>query len=482
MKITRRDFCIAAAAVIGGPRFVAASDGTTPVPPTSGKRWYKGMLHAHTCWSDGYVLPEQAVAAYKNGGYDFFSITDHNRFGTDPDRWMEVAPVPSGWPPSTIDPTVFEAYLAAFPDARWRTDGDKMYVRMSPLSEIAARFNEEGRFLFMPGCEVTTRIGTPDNAACDMHMNYIGLDALVPRAAKSGLIEKLTGTTVADVIRETRNQVGHLAAKKGNPPHLFFVNHPHWRYYDVLPADIIANPDIRFFEVCNTGSVWAPEDSMPKDGFDNDRFWDVVNAVRCKRGERLLYGIGTDDTHMYPNSGSSRCPITFGDAWIGVRAAALTPAALFAAMKNGDFYASGGVEFEDIQFNRSTGTLSVLVPAKVGVSYTVKFITTKSGANTNPVQTVELPQQDDRPARSVPVYSDAVGAVVKTVAFGSGEAARASYTLAADDLYVRARVESNEPAEYANAINKMHPPMKVGWTQPCRRESRRVRYVHNRSV
>ena len=471
LTMTRREF---AGLAVGAAAFGAL--GMTRSSP----RWYKGMLHSHTCWSDGYVLPEQAVAAYKNGGYDFFSITDHNRLGADADRWMEVAEVTGGWPPTTIGPSVFEAYLAAFPDARWRTEGDKTYVRVSTMVEVAARFNEDGRFLFMPGCEVTTRIGIPDDVSRDVHMNYIGLDALIPRAAKSGLMEKLTDTTVAEVIRETRRQVGHLAAKKGNPPHIFFVNHPHWRYYDVLPADIIANPDIRFFEVCNTGSAWAPEDSMPKDGFDNDRFWDAVNAARCKRGERLLYGIGTDDTHMYPDSGTSRCAITYGDAWIGVRATALTPSALFAAMKNGDFYASGGVDFDDIQFNRSTGTLSVSVAAKAGVAYTVKFITTKSGASVEPVRTVELPQQDDRPARRVPVYSDAIGAVVKTVAFGSGETASASYTLAADDLYVRARVESNEPATYPNAINRMHPPMKVAWTQPYRRGHNR--YVHDVSM
>ena len=140
------------------------------------------------------------------------------------------------------------------------------------------------------------------------------------------------------------------------------------------------------------------------------------------------------------------------------------------------------VDFEDIQFNRRTGTLSVSIPAKAGVSYTVKFITTKSGANTEPVRTVELPQQDDRPARSVPVYSDAVGTVVKTVAFGNGETASASYTLAADDLYVRARVESSEPATYQNAINRMHPPMKVAWTQPYRKELNRLWYIRDVSV
>ena len=162
--MTRKEFLAASAAfgALGVTRHALGASGSP--------RWYKGMLHAHTCWSDGWVLPEQAVAAYRNGGYDFFSITDHNRFGTDPDRWMEVAPVPNEWPPSTIDPSVFEAYLEAFPDAQWRTDGDKTYVRMSTMAEIAARFNAAGRFLFMPGCEVTTRIGPTANAARDIHM------------------------------------------------------------------------------------------------------------------------------------------------------------------------------------------------------------------------------------------------------------------------------------------------------------------------
>ena len=38
-------------------------------------------------------------------------------------------------------------------------------------------------------------------------------------------------------------------------------------------------------------SDWPPEEGMVQDGFYNDRVWDVVNAVRCRRGEPLLYGI-----------------------------------------------------------------------------------------------------------------------------------------------------------------------------------------------
>ena len=481
MRMTRKEFMQLVGGAVASCALPRAASGLDSTTGGSG-RWYRGMIHAHTCWSDGRALPEQAVAAYKNGGYDFFSITDHNRIGADPNRWMEVAPLSGGWPPKTIEPSVFEAFKAAFPDAKWRERGGKVEVRVSTMAEIAARFNEPGKFLFMPGCEVTTAVIDAENVRRDLHMNYVGLDGLIPRASKTGLIEWVRGKDITEVLRETKDEVDALAAEKGNPPHVFFANHPHWRFCDVWPENLIANPDVRFFEVCNTGSDWPPEDGMPQDGFYNDRIWDVVNAVRCRRGEPLLYAVATEDSHWYPGSGTSHTPIVFGDAWIGVRAGELTPGALFGAMDRGDFYAAEGIDFSDISFDRTRGTLKVSVPAKPGVKYTVKFITTKIHADVEPIRTVAIPAKGDRPVRNLPVYSDEIGAVVKSVSFGAGKDAVASCALAPDDLYIRARVESDEPAVYPNALAKMHPPTKTAWTQPYRRERGRiVRYVHGQS-
>jgi hypothetical protein len=149
----------------------------------------------------------------------------------------------------------------------------------------------------------------------------------------------------------------------------------------------------------------------------------------------------------------------------------LTQEALFSALHRGDFYASCGVEFEDIAFDRKAGRLSVSLPAKPGVAYTVRFITTKRSAALAPVRTVTTPSSGKAPVRDVPVYSDEVGAVVKTVTFAKGVRAEASYTLADDDLYVRARVESDAPTAYSRR-NLMHPKMKTGWTQPYTLNSR----------
>ena len=42
-------------------------------------RFYKGNLHTHTTLSDGRKTPEEAVALYKEHGYDFIAITDHRK-------------------------------------------------------------------------------------------------------------------------------------------------------------------------------------------------------------------------------------------------------------------------------------------------------------------------------------------------------------------------------------------------------------------
>lgn len=41
--------------------------------------WLKGVIHMHTNNSDGLLSPKKAVEFYKRNGYDFLSITDHNK-------------------------------------------------------------------------------------------------------------------------------------------------------------------------------------------------------------------------------------------------------------------------------------------------------------------------------------------------------------------------------------------------------------------
>jgi len=41
--------------------------------------WYKGNLHTHTTVSDGALPPEEVLRLYKQNGYDFIALTDHDK-------------------------------------------------------------------------------------------------------------------------------------------------------------------------------------------------------------------------------------------------------------------------------------------------------------------------------------------------------------------------------------------------------------------
>src|SRR5258705_5849672 len=51
----------------------------------------KGNLHAHTTFSDGRLTVEEVVTRYRDMGYDFVAITDHDDL-IQPDYWVSLPP------------------------------------------------------------------------------------------------------------------------------------------------------------------------------------------------------------------------------------------------------------------------------------------------------------------------------------------------------------------------------------------------------
>ena len=435
--------------------------------PGTGKRWYHGMMHMHTLWSDGRALPEQCAAAYKDAGYDFIAFTDHNRLGVDPDRWIAVGNgTEKGWPPICVHPDCFKKYMERFgktASVRGGKDGALTHVRLKTFAEVKKMFEEKEKFLMIPGVELTTDV-KENGVTYAMHMNVVGIDDVIERAKRAKLIEFLPGRTVASAIRESRELSEALAKERGNPPFFCMVNHPNWLYYDVYAKDLIDNPEIRYFEVCNNGSEWPVPEELDGEWY-HDNLWDAVLAYRMTHGQQMLYGIGSDDTHFYPGTGLEYS--AFGDSYVMVLAEELTQESLFKAIQRGDFYASSQQDLEDVSFDRKTGTLTVSVPATPGVAYQIRVISTKKGAPLDPVRYVNIPataEHMDR-ARKVPIYDDRIGATVKLVEGKKGERVEASYMLAADDLYVRARVESDAPTKFKRQ-RCLHPAHHTAWTQP----------------
>ncbi|MEI6071931.1 MAG: hypothetical protein WCS31_09065 [Verrucomicrobiae bacterium] len=417
-------------------------------------QWFRGQLHAHTYWSDGRGFPEQAVEAYKQRGYQFLCITDHNLFAENKEIWREVAEKEGSWPP-TVTQAIFDNYVQTF-GKEWvesktenKTNGPVTSVRLKTHTEVKAKFEEPGKFILLPGVELTQTVH-----GLGLHLNYVNLPWILPCIKGAGMIKTVEeGKTMSEMIALNSSEVEKVTIKRQRP-FMLTLNHPFWVYYDVAPQILIDRPEIRFFEVCNGGSDHAPHPQAPN--YTCEKYWDIVNAFRRIQGHPLLYGIGTDDAHFY-DAQRTKGICGVGDAWVMVRAADLTPKHLLAAMHKGDFYASSGVFLEEAAFIPADNTLRVKVKVEPGVHYRIDFITTKQGFDRTRTE-MACPAENGRPARTIPIYSDDIGRIVKTV-----EGTEAAYRLEADDLYVRARVESDSPSKFESHF---HPKVKMAWTQP----------------
>ncbi len=418
--------------------------------PARAQNWFRGQLHVHSYWSDGRGFSEQAIDAYKQRGYDFMSISDHNRFGEDMNAWREVVENEGGWPPK-ISQAIFDTYLQTFGD-EWvesKTSGANLSVRLKTYWEVKPKFEESGKFILLAGVEVTQTLN-----GLHAHLNYINLPLILPCIKDAGLIKTVQGPKTISELIALNAQEADQAANELHKPYILTLNHPFWVYYDVVPQNLIDCSEIRFLEICSGGSDHAPYPQAST--YTVEKFWDVVNAFRLAQGHPILYGTGSDDAHFYDAERINGIG-GVGEAWIMVHAASLTPEHLTEAMYRGDFYASNGVLLEKVEFTRVDKTLRLAVKAEHGVNYRIRFITTKRGFDQS-VNWVEIPAGKSSPARTVPLYSDDIGRTVKTVA-----GTEATYQLEGDDLYVRACVESDSPSMVACHF---HPKVKLAWTQP----------------
>ena len=323
------------------------------------------------------AFPEQAIRFYREAGYDFLGISDHNVYA-DSHRVRKVG----GKGKRIVKQEILDAYKREFPgcvETETAADGS-LNVVIQPYAKMRKLFEKPGEFLLLDAVEGTTRTYDADGVEHQVHMNYLNVPGVPEHFRSCG-----TKATVAQRIRDSFKAVEAMAGEMGRES-MFILNHPIWRWYDVKPEDLIANPEVRFFELCNGGSPYRPGNGLPTDGFATDRFWDVVNAFRVRKGQPLLYGVGNDDTHSYFGTpghvpGIHCLPY---NAWSLVRADALTAEALISAMKAGDFAVCEGVQPEEFSFDAASGTLSVSVAGKKNLYRTIQFIVTKHNISERP--------------------------------------------------------------------------------------------------
>ena len=426
MNRRRAVLAIVLAAAACRPATLATSGATPAATTDPTDRWFKGNTHTHTLWSDGDDFPEMAAEWYRRHGYDFVSITDHNTLAGE-ERWIRI-------PADGEVAVAYRKYREQLGPARVaeRRDGDTLSVRLRRLDEYRARVERPGRFLILPGEEITQYLERRG-----AHLNAINLPEMVPEQ---------TGGSLVEILRKDLAAIDSIERRTGREV-VAVLNHPNFLWSQTA-EDLLRLPELRFFEVYNGHPlVNVMGDSLHA---GNERVWDIVLAGRLSSGGAPLYGVATDDTHDYHAfAPAERNP---GRGWVMVRAARLEAGELMAAMKRGDFYASTGVELLDLR--RDGPRLSLAVSAEPGASYTIQFVGTRAGYDTTSVAV-----HDSTGRALTRRYSPQVGEVLAEV-----QGTSAAYTMRGDELYVRARVVSSRPKTNASFAGEV----EMAWTQPVR--------------
>jgi hypothetical protein len=235
------------------------------VPDWTGT-WHKGNTHAHTTESDGDSPPEFVARWYKDHGYDFLVLSDHNVF-TDPALLTQVS-----------DPD----------------------------------------FLLIPGEEVTSSF-----EEASVHVNGLNIARLIePRTAES-LVATIQANV--DAVREIQGV-----------PH---INHPNLRW-SFGAEELSQIEGDRLLEIWNGHPAVNNAGGGGAPGLEE--IWDVLLTAG-----KPIYGIAVDDAHHFQGEFAADRSNP-GRGWIAIRAASLEPVALMTALEAGHFYASTGVEIDDV--------------------------------------------------------------------------------------------------------------------------------------
>jgi hexosaminidase len=375
-------------------------------------QWYKGNTHTHTFWSDGKEFPETAAARYREMGYHFLALSDHN-VALRGERWK------------TIQEKNAEVMAAAVArsEARWgkghlqfREKDGKRQVRLMPLDEVRERVEEPGRFIMIESVELTSGL----SSGKQVHSNPVNIQKPLT------VVNKSPNTVEQELALHEKLVHGHIA--ETDHPVFWHINHPNWRS-SITGEQLAAVEGAHGVEIMNASGGCLNEGN----GADlppMEQVWDIANTIRLQRGLPVMYGCATDDTHVYhheePHASGP------GLAWVMVKSPELTADAITAAMLRGDFYSSTGITLKNIDFDAGEGTYTIEVDPVDGVTYTIRFVGSTA---------------------------EETGKVFRTV-----EGSRAIYRLDGSERFVRAAVTCDAPA--ICAYDEFGDLFPKAWTQP----------------
>ncbi len=206
--------------------------------------------------------------------------------------------------------------------ARWYLDRDYNFLCLSEHNvyidpaTVPLPADRRSDFILIPGQEVT--------GPKTIHTTALNTREIVPWSAAT--------ETKTDIIQSHTDLTIHAG---GTP----ILNHPNFGWA-VTSADILPVTGLHHFELYNG------HPQVHNDGDENhpgtEEIWDALLTAGM-----FVYGVSSDDMHQIKTWGPKVS--NPGRGWVMVRAAELTPDAVTAAMRRGDFYASSGVMLRTVR-------------------------------------------------------------------------------------------------------------------------------------
>lgn len=201
---------------------------------------------------------------------------------------------------------------------------------------------QDSTFLLIPGEELTTSFQQKA-----VHVNGLNIP---------GVIEPRTDSTLLGTIQKNVDAVREVRGV----PH---INHPNFRWsFGVRELAQVKND--RLFEIYNGHPLVHNEGGGDLPGLEE--MWDVLLS-----GGKRMYGIAVDDAHHFTGEfGPTRS--NPGKGWVVVRADSLEAGAIAEALDAGRFYASTGVELDDVVVTPTS--LTIRIRPRGDFRYTTEFI------------------------------------------------------------------------------------------------------------
>ncbi len=200
----------------------------------------------------------------------------------------------------------------------------------------------DSTFLLISGEELTTSFNKKP-----VHVNGLNIPGVIAPRKDSTLLGTVQKNV--DAVREVKGV-----------PH---INHPNYQW--ALNADILAHVrNDKLLEIFNGHPLVHNHGGGDSPGMEE--VWDILLT-----GGKRVYGIAADDAHHFkeefaPNRSNP------GRGWVVVRAKKLEAKEILTNMEAGQFYASTGVELEDIRVTSSK--LEIRIRTKGDFKYTTEFI------------------------------------------------------------------------------------------------------------